>query len=355
VTAIELIVAFVALALSYVLGVWVERRLQARDPDSWLSALFAGRLRWAAFVLAVPIGLHITGIFHVSDALRLVSGVLDAKLLMLGDKPVTISTVFIVMAVVAVSFQISGLVQRRIHKQMAAHGVSEEGSVAVGARLAHYVVVVLGIMVGLQTAGIDLSALFAAGAVFAVGLGFAMQTLTQNFVAGVILIVERAIKPGDILGLHGSMVRVERMGIRSTVVRDLDDVEIIVPNSELVTGIKNYTMSDRMMRLRVGVGVAYDSDMAHVFATLQAAAEAFEPRDPTRATVVHMTGFGASSVDFEVSVWTTQPWKAATLKSHLHRHLWDALAAADVVIAFPQLDVHLDEGVVKAIGKQPAA
>ena len=345
----ELLLGALALVLSYVLGVLIERRVAARAPDTWGANLLAGRLRWLAFVAAVPVGLHATGLIRFSDVWGYITGVLDARLLDLGGKPVTISTVGIVIAVVVVSFQISAIVQARINRQIAAHGVSQEGSVAVGARLAHYIIVLLGVMIGLQTAGIDLSALFAAGAFFAVGLGFAMQTLTQNFVAGVILIVERAIKPGDILGLQGTLVRVERMGIRSTVVRDLDDVEIIMPNSELVAGIRNYTMSDRLMRLRVPVGVAYESDMAHVFATLEAAAEAFLVRDPTKKPVVLMTAFGSSSVDFEVSVWTTQPFQAASIKSQLLRQIWDALAAAEVTIAFPQLDLHLDPDVSKGL------
>lgn len=350
-----LVGALVALFVGFLIGRAIERRLGWRAPDSWGTRAAEGRLRWLTMAFATPIALELMGLVPAAVAYRALVGLVDIRFFNVGDTPVTLGTVAIVGAVMLASFRFSAFVQKRIQASMAAQGMPEEGSVAAGARLAHYGIVALGLMVGMQTAGVDLSALFAAGAVFAAVIGFAMQTLTQNFVAGVILIVERSIVPGDILELQGHMVRVERMGIRSTVVRDLDDVQLIVPNSELVTGVRNFTMSDRFTRLRIPVGVTYDSDMARVFATLQAAAEAFPERDTTREPILLMTGFGASSVDFEVSVWTTDPFRSSRIKSDLHRHVWDALAAAGITIAFPQLDVHLDPEVVTRLGAKGAA
>src|SRR4030095_8726722 len=102
--------------------------------------------------------------------------------------------------------------------------------------------IVVGLTLALHLAGIKLGAVFAAGAVFAVGLGFAMQNIAQNFVSGVILLVERSIEPGDVIEVNTQVVRVHQMGIRATLVRTLDDEDMIVPNSILVqTTVKNYT------------------------------------------------------------------------------------------------------------------
>ena len=119
-----------------------------------------------------------------------------------------------------------------------------------------------------------LEALFAAGAVFAIGLGFAMQNIVQNFVSGVILLAERTIKPGDVLQVDGRFVKVRHMGIRSTICRTLDEEEIIVPNATIVQStVTNYTLQDSLFRLRCTVGVVYGSDMVLVKNTLQRAAQ----------------------------------------------------------------------------------
>jgi small-conductance mechanosensitive channel len=227
--------------------------------------------------------------------------------------------------------------------------VTDEGTVGVVQRLIHYVILIVGIAVALQTIGINLNALFAAGALFAVALGFAMQNITQNFVSGVILLVERSIKPGDILRVEGKLVKVGRMGIRATVSKTLDEEEIIIPNSVLVQNtVTNYTLKDRLYRLRTTVGVVYWSDMAKVREALEnATAEIpwrFQGIDPR----ILFRQFGSSSVDFEVSVWIDNPWLAQWRLSGLNEAIWWALKEAGITIAFPQVDVHLDTPVTKS-------
>jgi small-conductance mechanosensitive channel len=201
----------------------------------------------------------------------------------------------------------------------------------------------VGFAIGLETLGIDLGAFFTAGAVFAVGIGFAMQNIAENFVSGVILLVERTIRPGDILEVNGEMVRVRNLGIRSTLARTTDDEEIIIPNSELVKNpVKNLRLSDSLLRVRVPVGVAYDSDLPTVMKVLQTTARTVQPDLDSSPPVVVLTAFGASSIDFEVSVWTLDPWSKPVVRSNLILAMWKALEEADIVIAFPQLDVHVD-------------
>jgi len=354
-SVLHLVAALLVFAGSWVLGLAAERWIARRSPESWLHTLSSGRLQWLLLAFGALGSLEVLGILPYRVWLRAMGSVLDARLFDLGDKPVTISTVGIVLLVVAVSYQVSGLLQRGLQRALREQGVvADEGGVAVSTRLGHYIIVMLGAMVGLQTAGIDLSALFAAGAVFAVGLGFALQTIAQNFVSGIILIVEGSIKPGDILEVKGELVRVERLGTRATVVRNLDDVEVIVPNAQLVEGVKNFTMTDRHVRVRVPVGVSYDADMDQVLAVLQQAGEAVPGRSQVRNPIALWTGYGASSVDFEVSVWSDEPFRVRSLQSQMHKTIWDALKEAGITIAYPQLDVHLDPAVVRAIGRDAA-
>jgi len=279
---------------------------------------------------------------------------LDEKLFTIGDSPVTTTTLLTGLAVVLTTYLLSKVIQVGIRRTLQARGLGADGSVGVATRLLHYLLLVTGIAVALQTAGIKLTALFAAGAVFAVGLGFAMQNIAQNFVSGVILLVEQSIKPGDVIALDGEVVKVDTMGIRATRVRTRDGEKLIVPNSSLVQStVKNFTLVDALFRVRVVVGVSYSSDLRLVRETLEQVASAAEFRDQSQDPQVLLVEFGSSSVDYEVAVFTHDPWFARVNMSRLREAIWWAFKDRDIVIAFPQVDVHFDPGVHDAIARWP--
>jgi len=281
----------------------------------------------------------------------LATEILDFTLLTLSGTPVTVGTLITAVVILVITWWFSRGMQRGIGRALRRRTVAD-ATIAVINRLVHYLIVFIGLAIALDTVGFSLGALFAAGAVFAVGIGFAMQNIVQNFVSGIILLVERSIKPGDVLEVEGKVVRVGRMGIRTTIAQTRDDEELIVPNSILVQGtVKNYTLQDSIYRLRALVGVVYRSDMRLVLDILTRVANEQPWRSARRDPRVLMTSFGDSSVNFDVSVWMDNPWEAPMALSQLHQAIWWALQDAGVVIAFPQLDVHLDQDVTESIGR----
>jgi small-conductance mechanosensitive channel len=275
---------------------------------------------------------------------------INAPIVTFGDTDVTLVMIFVVGVMIVAAWWISHLLQRVVERAFKSRGIHDVGTVAVSKRLLHYMVMALGLALAVQQIGINLSALFAAGALFAVGLGFAMQNIAQNFVSGLILLVERPIKPGDIVEVEDRVVRVLKMGIRTTVARTRDEEEIIIPNAALVqTSVKNFTLGDSMYRIRANVGVTYDSDMRRVRSALERAATDASWRLQERDPVVVMTEFGNSSVDWQVSVWIDDPWRARRYLSELLEAIWWALKEDGIVIAFPQLDLHLDSPVEQAL------
>lgn len=286
----------------------------------------------------------------INEMANAVNDVLSMELFKLGEGYVTIGNILGAVLILGATFVISALLRKGLKRGLRLRGVKDEGTVGVVTKLTHYGIMAVGFAVSIQALGLDIGALFAAGAIFAVGIGFAMQNIAQNFVAGLILLVERAIKPGDVLDIEGSIVKVKRMGIRATVARSLDEEEIIVPNYTLVqSAVKNYTLDDSSYRLRVPVGVIYASDMKLVRQILVGVAEGVDWRLKEPSPVVLMTAFGSSSVDFEVSVWISDPWTIRRRSSDLHEAIWWALKEKDVVIAFPQVDVHFDGPVVESL------
>ena len=279
-----------------------------------------------------------------------VTSVLDVKLFEIAGTPVTVGTAFASVAIAASTLWISRILQRGAERFLNSRGVRDEGTVGVTKKLLHYTALVVGFGVAIHTLGVNLATLFAAGAVFAIAIGFAMQNITSNFVSGAILLGERAIKPGDVLEFEGEMVRVRDMGIRATIVRTLNDEDLIIPNSVLVQStVKNYTFRDNALRLRILVGVSYESDLRQVREALETCARDAEWRSQDQDPVVLLTDFGNSSVVFEISVWIADPWMSRRMRSRLREAVWWALKDAGITIAFPQLDVHIDEPVLEAL------
>lgn len=275
---------------------------------------------------------------------------LNHPLFTIAGTPVTPATLVVFFLTIVVAFLLSFLVRKTVGRALAMRKVQGKGTIEVAQRLLHYLIIIIGIGIALQTIGIDLSALFAAGAVFAIGIAFAMQNIMQNFVAGVILLTERTVTPGDVIQVDGRFVRVINLGIRSTLARTLDEEEIIIPNTNLVQSpVTNYTLGDSLYRLRCVVGVTYDSDMKQVEAVLRQTAETLDWREQNHDPVVLMSEFGASSVDWEVSLWISDPWTVRRAKSDLNKAIWWALKDAGIVIAFPQLDVHFDTPSVESL------
>jgi len=255
------------------------------------------------------------------------------------------------LGVMLLAWGVSRFLQAAVLRARKRRGHDDPGGDLVIRRLMNYLIMTLATFVALDLAGVQLNSLFATGAVFAVVVGFALQNLSQNFVSGVILMIERSITPGDVLEVEGRVVRVVRMGIRATVARTRDDEDIIIPNSMLVTStVKNFTLRDSLFRLRCSVGVSYESDVGQVFDVIQRAAEGVPWREQAKPPLVLLTGFGASSVNFEVSVWIENPWHQHRRGSDLNRAIWDALHAAKITIAYPQLDLHFDKAGLAALG-----
>lgn len=284
------------------------------------------------------------------DVLESIRQVLDTELFTVGDTTVTLSTALWAALIVIITVWVSRALRRVVNRTLERRNLASEGTAGVISSLLHYVILITGLGVAMSTLGIRMSALFTAGAVLAVGIGFAMQNITQNFVSGVILLAERAIRPGDVLEVQGIVVRVKSLGIRTTIVQTRDLEKLIVPNAELVQNtVKNYTFRDSLYRLRAQVGVVYGSDMDLVFRTLRRVAHNIDWRNKDHDPVVLLTGFGDNSVNFDVSVYIEDPWHAPRARTRLNRAIWDALKELEIVIAFPQVDVHLDRPVMRSL------
>jgi small-conductance mechanosensitive channel len=206
----------------------------------------------------------------------------------------------------------------------------------------------LAILVALRSVGIDLTAFAVFSGAVGVGIGFGLQAVFSNFVAGLILLLEGSLKVGDFVDLESGVTgEVREINIRSTVITTNDNIDILVPNSEFMNGrVTNWTLRDAYRRYRVPFGVAYASDLELVReAALEAAGEVEHTLhgNPRREPQVWLVGFGDSSLDFELVVWLTP--EAGKRPARVHADYCWALAHAlrrhHIEIPFPQRDLHL--------------
>jgi potassium-dependent mechanosensitive channel len=277
--------------------------------------------------------------------------VVTEELFRIGDTAVSFVTLASMLLTFMAMLALSWLVRLGVRRALRKGSIEAAGGdLGVADRLIHYGFILVGLTLALHLAGIKLGAVFTAGAVFAVGFGFAMQNIAQNFVSGIILLIERTIKPGDVLEIGTSIVKVMKMSIRATIVRTLDDEDIIVPNSTLVqSNVKNYTLEDNLYRVKVMVGVSYDSDLKLVREVLEKTTAEVTWRDPAYPPRVLLLHFGASAVEYETSAWMHEPFNYRIASSDLREKIWVAFKRAGIVIAFPQLDVHFPRGLTASL------
>jgi len=207
--------------------------------------------------------------------------------------------------------------------------------------LLHYAAVFIGFLLAAAAAGFDLSRFTLLAGAFGVGLGFGLQNVVNNFVSGLILIFERPVQVGDVVEVGGVQGHVRRIGIRASTVRTWSGAEVMVPNADLISQpVTNWTLSDRLRRMEIPVGVKYGTDPQRVIDLLNGAVR--QHPEVLSEPEVHtlFQGFGESSLDFLVRAWTTSAeWMI--VQSDLAVAMNQALKEADIEIPFPQRDLHV--------------
>lgn len=208
--------------------------------------------------------------------------------------------------------------------------------------LTQYVLTGLGVVVILQVLGVDISALLIVGSALGLGIGFGLQNIVSNFISGIIILLDRPIEVGDFVRVGDLVGSVERIGTRSTELRTLDEVTIIIPNAHfLEKEVVNWNHGNPVSRLHLPVGVAYGCDIDQVQAALIDSVLHHPDVLAYPQPQVQFLGFGESALDFEILVWFREPRQQYRLKSDLYYRIEKMLRQHKIEIPFPQRDLHV--------------
>ena len=264
---------------------------------------------------------------------------------------VTLSLVqiFLLIALLIAVFWISSRTKRFLFNRfLAKSGLDRSLQYAI-AQIVSNVVLIVGIFIVLDNAGIHLGALTVFAGAVGVGVGFGLQNIASNFISGLVILAERPITVGDRVEVAGIAGQVQHIRARSTVIVTNDNITMIVPNTKFIDSpVTNWTYGDPRVRFRLPVGVAYGSDVNKVRQALLAAASenANTLKDP--APSVFLEKFGENSIDFELVVWSSEmSYRPRRYRSDLNFAMEQKLREAGIEIAFPQRDLHIRSGVLK--------
>ena len=275
------------------------------------------------------------------DASRTLRHFLDLGV-QVRDVQITIGEVLAFVLIVGASFLLAKIITLLLDEEFLPRLPLQRGIPYAISTLARYVILLTGFTLALVAAGLDLSkATFLAGA-FGIGIGFGLQNIVNNFVSGLILLFERPVQVGDAIEVGSLLGEVTDIGIRASTVRTFQGAEVVVPNGNLISKeVVNWTLSDRQRRVEILVGVAYGTDPEQVIEILLEAAKAHPDVEKMPEPNVIFTGFGDSSLDFQLRCWVKRFELGLTVSSELRVAVNRALVDAGIVIPFPQRDINI--------------
>ena len=277
-----------------------------------------------------------------SEVSSLLGRALNVTLFEINKQPITVSNLIMFVLVISVFAVLSRIIRRILRSQVFPRLAIDQGTEYTLLRITHYLIIVIGALVAFQFIGIDLTGLAVIFGLLSVGIGFGLQNVTSNFVAGLILLFERPIKVGDRITVGDKEGDVVEINIRSTTIRSLNNIAIIVPNSEFVSStVINWTYADERIRLEVDVGVSYSSDLETVLRSLREVAEEYPEVLTNPAPEVLHTGFGDSCWNMRLRAWIGDPKRHPQVRSALNCAIVRKFRDNGVEIPFPQRDLHV--------------
>lgn len=292
----------------------------------------------------------------LTDSLSYLWNLLFEPLFVLNEKAISSADILKIFVILISGFFIAGLYRRRILNWSERWVKATPMTAKLTANLGYYFIGFITFIIGLSSIGLNLTSFSMFASALAIGVGFGLQTVVSNMVAGIIMMFERSIRVGDVIEISDILRgTVTDMRIRSTVIKTFDNIDIVVPNSSFVqNNVVNLTFDDKTRRLHIPFGVAYGTEVETV---QQAILDELKQsklnyhKSKYKEPLVRMLAMGTSSVDYELLVWVTWGNKKTpdALASDFLILIYKTLYKYNIEIPFPQLDLHVKDSTLKSV------
>ena len=305
------------------------------------------------YALAVGIVAFVAVLSNSLGGLEIVTGKLDDVGFSLGSWRFSLLTVTRVAISAIILFAVVRLANRMVKLGVRRNGHLDDAQKLLVQKLAAIAIIVIAFFVGIDMLGIDITAFAFFSGALGLAVGFGLQKTFGNLIAGIILLIDRSIKPGDVIVIGDAVGKVNKIGVRAVSIITRDGKEHLIPNENLMTEeVENWSYSSRDVRVRVAVGVSYDCDLAEAQALMIEAAKKSKRVLKSPPPNVWLAEFGDNSVNHEILCWIRDPEEGiGNVRSEVLNNVWTLFNEHGIEIPFPQRDVHiksLPEGGLKA-------
>jgi small-conductance mechanosensitive channel len=313
------------------LAAWIAINLLSRAVR---NPAWARVITWAAWSLAA---LSIVGL------LALAIEVLDSAGVQIGQMRISIYTVLKTTVSLAVLLSLAIYVTRLIEARIRTSQALSPTVQVLFTKSLRTVLIALAVLIAIRSIGVDLTAIAVVGGAFGIGVGFGLQRIVSNLICGVILLIDRSIKPGDVIAVSGTYGWVTALGGRYVSVVTRDGVEHLIPNETLISErVENWTHTHRRTRLKVDVRVHYRSELARVLAICEEAARETARVLPEPAPKCLLIEFGETGLNLQLRFWIADAQNGVqNVKSAVLLRIWDAFCREHIEVPYPQRDLHV--------------
>ena len=279
--------------------------------------------------------------------------ILNIQLFTVSEVPVTTASILIFFLLLTFFIFAGIFVRRAINRKIFKRFNVDEGTSYTLSRITQYIIITIGVLISFNFVGINLSSLTVIFGLLSVGIGFGLQNVTSNFISGLIILFERPISVGDRVMVNQIEGDIVEINIRATMVRTVNNISIVVPNSEFVSkDVINYSHGDPTYRLDVNVGVSYDSDLDTVLKALKEVAVNNNSVMKNPEPEVHLIEFGDSSWNMQLRSWVPNVKDYPKIRNELNQAIVRTFRKYNIVIPFPQRDLHMRSSVKLPIGDE---
>lgn len=273
--------------------------------------------------------------------MQAINELLDRVIFRMGDYSLKLLAIVNVLLIIFITLIILWFIKKMLFRRSEIDE-HEKGNIQAIYQILRYIGWLIAFGLALETMGIKVTLLLAGSAALLVGIGLGLQQTFNDVISGVILLTERSIKIGDVLEIDDDVVKIQTIGIRTSKRLNTDNISIIIPNSLITTSkVINWSHQSDKTRFRIDVGVAYGSDVDKVIKILEESANEHPEVYERELAEGRIMGFGPSSIDFQLLFFSKNTFRIGSVKSDIRRIILRKFNENNIVISFPQLDVHL--------------
>jgi len=278
----------------------------------------------------------------------MITNILEFELFRIGKYSFSVGMLLSVLFVIILTKVVLWLIKKLLFRNVGTRKFNQ-GSLHSLFQIIQYLIWIISILIILDTIGLKLNVLLAGSAALLVGIGLGLQNTFNDFISGIILLFEGSIKVGDILELDNDVVKMEKIGLRTSAAVNRDDIMVVLPNSLLTTSkVINWSTQTKRTRFRINVGVAYGSDVDLVLEILKKSALEHPEIKDKKSVNARFINFGDSSLDFELLFFSKNIFRIENVKSEIRKIINQKFIENNIMIPFPQMDLHLKSDDTKS-------